>query len=48
MTSSPSREVHIEMLDNEFGFKVELVKPLIEVSFIKDSSGKDLTFHTFS
>ena len=33
------------MSENEFGFDVEYVKPLIEISFIRDKSGKDLTFH---
>lgn len=43
---SPSNEEHMELLLDEFGFGVENVKPLIEVSFSKDNSGKDLESHT--
>ena len=43
---SPSSEEHIKVSDNEFDFGVEQVKPPINVSFIKDISGKDLKFHT--
>ena len=46
MTKSPQFEEHIELSDNEFGFGVEYLKPLIEVSFNKDNSGKDLRLHT--
>lgn len=42
MTSSPSNEQHIKLSDNEFGFGTGHVKPLIEVSFNRISSGKDL------
>lgn len=42
---SPSDEEHIEMLLNEFGFEVGYAKPLMEVSFSRDNSGKDLQFH---
>lgn len=42
---SPSEEEHIEVLDSVFGFGVEYVKPLIQVSFSSVNSGNALKFH---
>lgn len=41
-TISPPDEQHIWMSENDFDFGGEYVKPLIEVSTIKDKRGKDL------
>lgn len=40
---SPPHEEHMELLDNEFCFGGQYVKPLTEVSFTRDKSGNDLT-----
>ena len=41
--SSPSLEEHIEPFDLE----VDNARPLIEVSFNRDNSGRDLNFYKF-
>ena len=41
-TISPPDEQHIWMSENDFGFGGDHLKPLIEVSTIKDKRGKDL------
>lgn len=42
MTRSPSQEAEMVISGNEFGFGEEHVKPLMEVCFSRESSGKDL------
>ena len=42
MTRSPSQEADMVISGNEFGFGEEYVKPLMEVCFSRESSGKDL------
>jgi hypothetical protein len=42
MTRSPSQEADMVISGNEFGFGEEYVKPLMEVCFSWESSGKDL------
>lgn len=43
--SSPSLEEHTELFDNGFDLEVENERPLIEVSFNSDNSGRDLNFY---
>lgn len=42
--SSPLCEEHMEVSEIEFAFGVETVSPLTDVSFRRDSSGRDLKF----
>lgn len=42
ITRSPSQEADMVISGNEFGFGEEYVKPLMEVCFSRESSGKDL------
>ena len=44
MMISPFCEAHIELSGKEFGFEVESVRPLIDVAFKRDNSGRDLKF----
>lgn len=43
MTRSPSHEADMVISGSEFCFGGEYVKPLMEICFSSDSSGKDLT-----
>lgn len=45
MTSSPSGEAHIALLECALDFKVEYGKPLIDTSFRRLRSGSDLKYH---
>lgn len=42
MTRSPSQEAEMVISGKEFGLGEEYVKPLMEVCFSRESSGKDL------
>lgn len=39
---SPLHEKHTEVLEIEFGFGIEGLRPLTDVSLRRDNSGKDL------
>lgn len=45
--SSPSLEEHIMQSGNELTFEGEHLKPLTEVSFKRENSGKDLQWLVF-